>query len=66
MQEADEVAGPENAAVLSDLLHLLVENCAGRVTCEDEECADGAVAGVEAFVETAGCSKILLNTEVLK
>lgn len=54
MQEADEVAWPQDAALLSDLLHLLVENGASGVACEDEKCAEGPVAGVKIFIEAAG------------
>lgn len=42
--------------MLSDFLHLLVEDCAGRVARENEERADWTVAGVQVFVETTGCT----------
>jgi hypothetical protein len=49
----------EETACFVDEVHLFFEDGAGGVAREDQECADGTLSGVEVFVETAGCSRLL-------
>jgi len=57
--QPEQIPRPPHAPVLGDELHLLLEDGARTVAGEDEEGAHGALAGMEVFVEAAGCLSAL-------
>ena len=54
LQQIEDIRGPKKTPALTDYFQLLLEDGSAAVTGEDHECANGALAGVEIFVQASG------------